>query len=202
MASKYGGSSAIKKLPKWIWYWTFIASALVITDSVYVFSVEYGSNAPEIIKKLWGWYGTSDIQYSNTGDGITNSNGWIQTQSLFNIFEVFVQLLFLFVVKQGTFQSVLTIMSVSIATLWKTLIYMSIIYHSKDPVNMVPLLHCFGFQPLDENRATVLASIQQDNCPTQFFKFHFNFYWIICPMFVIFSCWKVICAGSNPNKDK
>ena len=160
-------------------YICLLSVCLSVCCIVYVFSIEFGTRAPEIVKKLWGWYGTSDIQYSSTGKGIKDSGGWMQTQSLFNILEVILQLTFLFGTKRNSIESVMTIMIASVATLWKTLMYMSIIYFSADPVNMVPLLSCFGLKPLPENEAAVQASLVQDNCLAQWFKFQFNFYWII-----------------------
>ena len=178
------------ELPSWVSYWALIASILVGFDCVYVFSVEYGSYTPSIIKSLWSWYGTSDVQYASSGQGIAESNGWMQTQSKFNVAEVILQLLFLFVLPRGSIEGLITILISSVATCWKTLIYMSIIYHSKDPVYMVPLLTCFGYQPLPENADSVALSMQQDDCRTQFFKFQFNFWWIIVPTFVVIVCWR------------
>ncbi len=72
------------------------------------------------------------------------SHGWIETQSLFNVFEVLAQLTFVCMLRKDTVQAVLVAMLTSMATLWKTLIYMSIIVHSDDPVAMVPGLYCLG----------------------------------------------------------
>ncbi len=123
-------SSSKKKtsilLPQWVYYWVYIATALVVIDCMYVFSEKHATYAPGFIKNLWGWYGQSDAQYSQEAIKADKSNGWIPTQSLFNVFEVIVQLLFLFVIKRDTIDSVLTVMAVSIATLWKTLIYIAL----------------------------------------------------------------------------
>ncbi len=53
---------------------------------------------------------------------LQDSNGWIPTQSKFNVVELLAQLAFLFVLQKNSAQSLLTIMISSIATLWKTLI--------------------------------------------------------------------------------
>lgn len=122
-------------------------------------------------------YGESDSQYSASGEGIAASHGWIETQSLFNLIELWAQLAFLFFIRKNSIQRILTILLVSTATLWKTLLYMSIIAFSPDPVRMVPLLACLGYNPLPENAAEVASLLVKDNCGFQFFKFQFNFWW-------------------------
>ena len=109
----------------WIWWWLLISSILVSFDCLYIFSVTYRLNkyVPTVVYSLWSWYGSSDSQYDASGKGIESSNGWIETQSLFNIFEVIAQLVFLFG-GMGKNESLILLMLVSTATLWKTLIYM------------------------------------------------------------------------------
>ena len=83
-------------LPSWVSYWILIASILVSMDCIYVLGVswELKKYLPSVILKLWGWYGESDSQYSESG--MKDSNGWIVTQSIFNCLEVLAQLAFLF----------------------------------------------------------------------------------------------------------
>ena len=187
-------------LPGWIWYWTLIASILVGLDTMYVFSLAFGSYAPSFLLSMWGWYGSSDAQYSQHGiqhDGF----GWVQSQSVFNFMELCGQLIYLFLLKSDSPYSLLLIMSVSIATLWKTLLYMTIIVNSADPVKMVPGLFCLGYTPLPQNQKEVALSLSQDSCSMQFFKFHFNFYWIIFPAIIIVVAWnKIVETMSNKKK--
>ena len=110
------------------------------------------------------------------------------TQSIFNIFEVLFQLLFLFVLKRNSVEAILTIMLSSMATLWKTLMYMSIIAYSYDPVRVVPGLFCLGYHPKSENMLEVDNALQRDSCGMQLFKFQFNIWWILVPSCVIYTC--------------
>ena len=171
-------------LPNWVQWWAVIASVLVTLDCLYVFKVAYGSYfkqlLPSFINDLWTWYGESDVQYSASGQGMANSNGWVITQSKFNTVEVACQLAFLFL-PRGSADALLFILFGSICTLWKTLLYMSIIIHSSDPVAMVPLLACFGYEALPENKSQVSHALKQDSCLAHAFKFQFNFWWIIVP---------------------
>ena len=184
-------------MPSWVWYWTLIASILVGLDTVYVFSLAFGSYAPSFLVSLWGWYGSSDAQYSQ--DGINDGFGWVQSQSIFNFIELCAQLIYLLVLKPDSPHSLLLIMSVSIATLWKTLLYMTIIVNSADPVKMVPGLFCLGYTPLPQNQKEVALSLEADSCKMQFFKFHFNFYWIIVPSMIIVVAWNKITEIMNSN---
>jgi hypothetical protein len=172
-------------------------------DTIYVFSVQYKSFAPTFLMELWGWYGSSDTQYASSGQGLKDSNGWVLTQSKFNALELIGQLLYLFVLPQDSAHALLTIMCCSIATLWKTLLYMSIIYHSNDPVKMVPGLACLGYTPLPQHANEVTASLKTDSCAMQAFKFHFNFYWIVVPLMVIYASWmKIVHVMDAPAKNK
>jgi hypothetical protein len=176
------------RLPNWITYWCIIASILVTFDCIYVIGVAFHlrNYIPSYILQLWTWYGESDSQYSS--DGIVDSNGWILTQSIFNVFEVLAQLMYVFVLESASVKALLVIMLSSMATLWKTLIYMSIIATSDDPVLMVPGLACLGYEPKTANAATVAAHLAKDDCFVQFFKFQFNFWWILIPFLVIITC--------------
>jgi hypothetical protein len=194
---------AILALPTFVWWWMFIASFLVSVDCTYILGISYGLQAyvPQTILNLWGWYGETDHQYSV--DGIKDSNGWIETQSLFNVFEVIINLTYLFLLHKPSIQAVLAVMLVSLATLWKTLIYMSIIIHSQDPVQLVPGLQCLGYRPLEVNQDFVNTALLKDNCYAQFFKFQFNFWWIGVPAIIIIICWRRICkVVALAKKDK
>jgi hypothetical protein len=188
------------KIPFWVNIWLLIASILVSFDSLYVIGIGFNLKQfiPEIILKLWSWYGESDVQYSS--DGIVNSNGWILSQSLFNVVELLVQLLYLFVLKKNTSFSTLVLLLVSMATWWKTLLYMSIIFTSTDPVHLVPGLYCLGYQPKDENLLSVQEELAKDGCGVQLFKFHFNFYWIIFPFLIIVTCCHQITTALKRNE--
>ncbi len=120
------------------------------------------------------------------------SNGWIITQSVFNVAEVAMQLIFLGLPKKKYIEAVLIALVVSVATLWKTLIYMCIIANSSDPVRMVPGLSCLGYKANPENEIAVAAALAKDNCAVQLFKFQFNFWWIVMPAAVILVCWRII----------
>jgi len=184
-------------LPRWVYLWFFISSLLVGLDCVYVLSIEYSVTqmVPKALLEWWGWYGESDSQYSVTGQGIKDSSGWMPTQSKFNVAELLLQLAVLCILPSRSPSALLTAMVSSVCTLWKTLIYMSIIAHSPDPVMMVPLLSCTGLSPLPANAAAVQAALQKDDCAVQFFKFQFNFWWIICPALIVVTCWKRISAA-------
>lgn len=174
-------------LPDWVTWWAFVASVLVTLDCLYVFKIAYGSFfvglLPSYINDLWTWYGESDVQYSASGQGMVNSNGWVITQSKFNTVEVACQLAFL-LLPRGSVDGMVFILFGSICTLWKTLLYMSIIVHSSDPVAMVPLLACFGLEALPENRTQVSRTLKQDSCLAHAFKFQFNFWWILVPAII------------------
>ena len=186
-------SARLSALPAWVRIWSIVASVLVTLDCVYVFSVEYKTFVPAFVQSLWTWYGTSDTQYSSTGQGIKESNGWMLTQSKFNVAEVCCQLLFLFCFERDSIQGLLSILFGSICTLWKTLLYMSIIYHSSDPVYMVPGLKCLGFQAVGEgHKVQVEAALKADSCPVQLFKFQFNFWWILVPAIITNLCFRRI----------
>ena len=180
---------AAQTLPPWITYWLLIASFLVSIDCIYVLGVAFGlSNyVPSVILSLWGWYGETDSQYS--ASGIQDSNGWIVTQSIFNVFEILMQLVYVFGLRKNSASAHVLLLLVSMATFWKTLIYMCIIATSSDPVSMVPGLACFGFEPLDSNRVHVQNALDADGCTMQWFKFQFNFWWILIPFLVILSTW-------------
>lgn len=183
------------RIPFWVNIWLLIASILVSIDSLYVIGIGFNLKQfiPKIILKLWSWYGESDIQYSS--DGITRSNGWILSQSLFNVVEVLIQLFYLLILKKNTSFSVLILLLVSMATWWKTLLYMSIIFTSSDPVHLIPGLYCLGYHPHVENLQAVQDSLAKDGCGMQLFKFHFNFYWLIFPLLVIVICCHQITAA-------
>jgi hypothetical protein len=120
------------KLPSWITTWILIASILVGLDCLYVVGLtcKLDRFIPNIILSLWSWYGESDSQYSQQGlvEGLKD-NSWMHTQSLFNIFELFGQIIFLF--SGSNIKSLLLILIIQTCTLWKTLIYMSIIIHGE-----------------------------------------------------------------------
>ena len=185
-------------LPGWIYVWVSVASLLVAFDCAYVFSIVFKTVKIPLISKLWEWYGMSDTQYSATGAGIHASNGWIESQSTFNVIELLLQLLFLFL-ERGSVRALLIVFFVSVATLWKTLLYMSIIYYSSDMVAMVPGLSCLGFEPKTQNAAAVRESLERDSCAIQWFKFQFNFWWIVCPALVIYTCCTVISDKLDPK---
>ena len=156
---------------------------------------------PPIVQQLWEWYGTSDSQYSSSGKGMEDSNGWILTQSKFNVVEVACQLLFLFYFPRDSAKGFLSILFASICTLWKTLIYMSMIYHSQDPVLMVPGLKCLGFSAVgNEHEAAVQAALNTDSWLVHLFKFQFNFWWIIMPFIVTKICFSRITQAFEEKK--
>ena len=186
-------------LPRWVYVWVAVASLLVGFDCLYVFSISFKTVQIPVISALWGWYGTSDTQYSASGAGIEASNGWIASQSAFNVVELALQLLFLFALKRGSVKALLTLFFVSVATLWKTLLYMSIIYFSSDPVAMVPGLSCLGMKPLSDSAGAVAESLARDNCAMQLFKFQFNFWWIVFPALVVYVCCAVISDKLEPR---
>jgi hypothetical protein len=194
-------SSSPATLPGWVWLWSLVASFLVCMDCLYVLGSHFGliNYVPSVVLSLWTWYGESDSQYSAVG--IEESNGWIVTQSIFNVFEVLAQLAFAFVLPWGSIEALLTILLSSAATLWKTLIYMSIIANSADPVRMVPGLACLGYQARPENQNEVIALLAKDNCSMQFFKFQFNIWWILVPSIIIWiSCKKISAVYYKLNK--
>ena len=145
---------------------------------------------PEWLLRAWGWYGESDSQYARSGEGLRASNGWMLTQSRFNILELVLQIVFLCQPKVSSARNVLLCMFVSILTMYKTILYMSIIIHSAEPLNIVPGLSCLGVtastQEAQQRAASILA---EEGCGTQFFKFQFNFWWIICPAACVHVCW-------------
>jgi hypothetical protein len=184
--------TAALQLPAWIEYWVVVASILVGFDCIYVVGTYHNFKQliPGVILSLWTWYGESDTQYSE--QGVKDGNGWIMSQSLFNIFELAAQIAFLVVLRRNSVHRLLTILISSVCTLWKTLLYMSIIAYSADPVKVVPLLACWpmNYSPKEENRLKVEADLAKDSCSAQFFKFQFNFWWIVMPFCVI-----VVCCG-------
>ena len=62
---------------------------------------------------------TSRPQYDAGGAGVVESNGWMPTQSKFNVLELVAQLVFLCVLPRGGASSALSIMLSQMATLWK-----------------------------------------------------------------------------------
>eukprot|EP01063_Lacrimia_lanifica_P032286 TRINITY_DN5494_c0_g5_i1.p1 TRINITY_DN5494_c0_g5~~TRINITY_DN5494_c0_g5_i1.p1 ORF type:complete len:202 (+),score=65.06 TRINITY_DN5494_c0_g5_i1:93-698(+) len=186
--------AASSELPSWVRAWLAVASLLVALDCVYILSMVYGAGGlvPSVLLELWGWYGESDTQYAASGAGLAASNGWIATQSKFNVLELAAQLAVLFVLPRGSPAALLTTMVTSICTLYKTLLYMAVIAHTPDPAHMVPLLACLGMQPLPQNAASVASALAKDGCAAQFFKFQFNFWWIVCPAAVACVCWRRI----------
>ena len=69
-------------------------------------------------------YGQTDKQYSLDGKGIRASNGWMPTQSQFNLLEICGQLVYLHLATQGpsaSGQALSVAFATSVATLWKTL---------------------------------------------------------------------------------
>lgn len=191
----------LASLPQWVRVWAMIASALVTFDCIYVFSLAYGSYVPSTVRQLWSWYGTSDTQYSSKG--LIDSNGWILTQSKFNVIEVACQILFLWVLPRDSPEGLVTIAFASICTLWKTLLYMSIIIHSADPVHMVPLLACFGYSAVGQKHIDeVNQSLKDDSCGMQFFKFQFNFWWILVPAIVTYLSFERIMNAFHVAESK
>ncbi len=197
---------AVPTLSPWISYWLVVATILVSIDCIYVLGIAFGLSkyVPNVVLSLWGWYGETDSQYSAAG--IQDSNGWIVTQSIFNVFEVIMQLVYVFGLKKNSTGAHVLLLLVSMGTFWKTLIYMCIIATCSDPVHMVPGLACFGFEPLEVNRAHVQKALETDGCAVQWFKFQFNFWWILMPLLAILSAWRnvnrVFNIGSKANKDK
>ncbi|CAK4677658.1 hypothetical protein LEN26_003874 [Aphanomyces euteiches] len=181
-------------LPSWVTLWSVISTTLVYIDAAYVLGLKFGfiQLVPAIIREGWQWYGESDTQYSGDGSGMDPGNGWVETQSMFNLFESVGTLLFLFVLKKNTLASTLTILIVNVAVFWKTALYMSIILNSSDPVMVVPLLHCAGFQARRENTAHVAGVLAKEGCGTQFFKVQFNFWWLVMPLLVISAAWRSV----------
>ncbi|KAH9091972.1 hypothetical protein Ae201684P_011512 [Aphanomyces euteiches] len=159
-------------LPSWVTLWSVISTTLVYIDAAYVLGLKFGfiQLVPAIIRK--------------DGNGMA--------RSMFNLFESVGTLLFLFVLKKNTLASTLTILIVNVAVFWKTALYMSIILNSSDPVMMVPLLHCAGFQARRENTAHVAGVLAKEGCGTQFFKFQFNFLWLVMPPLVISAAWRSV----------
>ncbi|ETW01199.1 hypothetical protein, variant [Aphanomyces invadans] len=181
-----GGNRAILlvPLPAWVAWWFMVAVVLVSIDCTYVLGMKYGE---------------SDAQYSGDGVGMEASNGWIITQSLFNVAEVFLMVVYLIRLQQRTITAALTALTVSVATFWKTCLYMPIILHSEDPVSMVPLLRCTGMSPLAKNAAHVQAMLAKEGCGMQFFKFQFNFWWIVMPFAVAAAAWSAISHAVTKN---
>ncbi len=95
---------------------------VVAVDCVYVFGLYYkvANYIPETVKYLWGMYGQTDTQYTQAG--IVASNGWIQSQSQFNVFEIILQLWCLRCYATRNYGAAACLaLIVSVATLWKTL---------------------------------------------------------------------------------
>lgn len=189
-------------IPNWVSYWLLIASILVSINSLYVIGVGFHlkSYIPSIILSLWSWYGESDIQYST--QGILDGHGWTLSQSIFNVIEVLIQLIYLFLLKKNTPFSVIILLLVSMATWWKTLLYFCIIFTSSDPVHIIPGLYCLGYPPKNENFHAVQNALEKDGCGIQLFKFHFNFYWIIFPFLVILICSQQLIKAYDRHDDK
>lgn len=169
----------------------------MLCDSLYVLSTLAASSAavPAVVQALWSWYGTSDTQYSAASIAANASSGWIPTQTKFNVLEVAAQLAFLFALRRDSAEALLAALVAQVCTLYKTLIYMSMIWHAADPVEMVPLLACVGMKPLAANAAGVAAKLAAEGCGTQLFKFQFNFWWILVPLCVIWACWHRAAAA-------
>ena len=184
------------RLPAWVWWWMVVSAALVLIDSSYVLGQLGGGLAralpplPGFLARLWTWYGDSDTQYSAKSLAANSSSGWIPTQSKFNLLEVAAQLAYLLVLRKDGAQALLAALVAQVCTLYKTLIYMSMIWHAADPVAMVPLLSCVGMHAADAAaEADVAAKLAREGCATQLFKFQFNFWWIVVPLCVIWACW-------------
>ncbi|KAF0685517.1 Aste57867_22609 [Aphanomyces stellatus] len=190
-------AAATVPLPSWITTWVLVATTLVSIDCVYLLSMKFGrpEYMPSVLAELWQWYGESDAQYSGDGVGMQEGNGWVETQSIFNVFEVIGMLIYLFALRRQSIAAALTILTVSVATFWKTAMYMCIIFNSNDPVKMVPLLACAGIAPRPENTVHVATLLAAENCETQFFKFQFNFWWLVMPLAVIWTSWTAIARA-------
>ncbi|CAK4934998.1 unnamed protein product [Aphanomyces euteiches] len=169
-------------LPSWVTLWSVISTTLVYIDAAYVLGLKFGfiQLVPAIIRK------------DGNGMARVTRNIPAMAQSMFNLFESVGTLLFLFVLKKNTLASTLTILIVNVAVFWKTALYMSIILNSSDPVMMVPLLHCAGFQARRDNTAHVAGVLAKEGCGTQFFKFQFNFLWLVMPPLVISAAWRSV----------
>jgi hypothetical protein len=139
---KFGGESM--RAPGWVVWWMLIASVVVAIDSLYSLCTYYKAQQyiPAVVAQLWGLYGTTDTQYAASGAGVTASNGWMPTQSHFNLLEVALQLLFLRLHAQRSSQALSVAYFVSVATLWKTLMYMGIIAFANKPFEVLPALQC------------------------------------------------------------
>jgi hypothetical protein len=199
-----GDFAGAARLPGWVWWWMLVSAVLVLFDSLYVLSTLPGSTSglgallPKVVRDLWTWYGESDTQYSAESITANQSSGWIPTQTKFNVVEVAAQLAFLFVLRRNGASALLAALVAQVCTLYKTLIYMSIIWHAADPVEMVPLLSCYPFGMAARSAsaaAHVAAAIAKDSCAVQFFKFQFNFWWIAVPLCVIWACWHRAAAA-------
>jgi len=174
--------------PDWVWWWMLIASIVVAIDSLYVLGIYYKATEfiPSAIKSTWAMYGETDKQYAADGKGITASNGWMPTQSQFNVLEILGQLVFLRLHMARSSAALSVAMMVSVATLWKTLIYMAIIANANDPYLLMPSLKCFKPGAFSAPGSTCIADAV---------KFSFNFWWIIVPFFVIVTCHNRIVAS-------
>jgi len=193
-----GDFAGAARLPGWVWWWMLVSSALVLCDSLYVLGTLgfFSSGAvPGFVQQLWSWYGESDTQYSAKSLAANVSSGWIPTQTKFNVVEVAAQLAFLFVLRRDSAEALLAALVAQVCTLYKTLIYMSMIWHAADPVEMVPLLDCVGMKATAANAAAVAAKLAAEGCGTQLFKFQFNFWWILVPLCVIWACWHRAAAA-------
>jgi len=181
------------RLPAWVWWWMLAATFLVGCDSLYSLSLEHAELkrfVPGLVEKLWTQYSTSDAGYSRNKEikaACLSAGGWIVTQTKFNIVELLGQLAFLFLLKEGSAAALMTAAVTSVATLWKTLIYMSMIWHAPDPACVVPLLDCLGAVAAESSNAK--TALAQTSCGMHFFNFQFNLWWIVMPLFVIWACW-------------
>ena len=82
------------RLPQWAVVWFVVSSVIVCIDSLYVLGIHYRAREwiPNIVVYGWSMYGETDHLYNESGEGIRASNGWMPTQSQFNLIEVFVQI--------------------------------------------------------------------------------------------------------------
>ena len=160
---------AKRRAPAWVWWWMLVASCVVSIDSLYVLAIHYGAREriPAVVAQLWGMYGETDLQYAASGAGIRASRGWMPTQSQFNLLEVALQLNFMRLDAARDPAALSLALAASVATLWKTLIYMALIANAPKPLKLMPALKCFEAGAFSAPGSTCIADL---------IKFHFNFY--------------------------
>lgn len=106
-----------EQLPRWIVVWFIVASVVVCIDSLYVLGIHYNARAliPSVVQYGWSAYGETDMLYNESGDGIRASNGWMPTQSQFNLLEVAAQIYCLLLHRRSSPATIVVALMVSVA---------------------------------------------------------------------------------------